>query len=889
MKLSEELKSVTAAAKQLAGLTYNDSFIRCGHVLEAILSAEYQNPIHSALSEMSIVLEILISNIQSILTECAKINKNNVHLKNDKSLATAIQNSLSYSMEFIKMFPDLEADKREYGISPVDLFLAIINQECEMSAHFNKLVQNYGFDIDEFTEIAYQYEADDYLKPNSMGVSLDGVEIGEITIIDNLYEEDEEDQPTHRENDLQTLKNNTPDQNTIHPPKKKNDGYQKSISDALITIDPQQLKEHINGVIKQSPKKDFLSNNGTKIFKSLKFLPKYGINLLDRVLQSFTPCLGRENEMDKLYTILSKKNKNNAILIGDAGVGKTKIVEGIAWEVLHGKCPDDFLGTVLVELNLNALTAGTKFRGDFEKRVQDVIEEAIANPEVILFIDEIHTFVGAGASDSGLDLSNILKPYIARGDFRLIGATTIEEYKIIEKDKALKRRFSPILVNEPNKQVTLMIMKDWVEKNNLNEIYTIDPAIYESIYALTQKYMPTLYMPDKAIDFLDEMFAKQVINRKNSSELKIVQEKLARIQRMRESIVETGEYDAASTVKQSYNEVMQEIETIKQKSLNKILPISLDTVTTHLEQKIGMKVSANTGLTFDTNELKNKLNDAILGQTAAVNSVVNRLKMAKYRNNTSGSPLASLLMVGSSGVGKTEMGKTIAKTLFNNSKSYLQIDCSEYSQSHDVSKLIGASAGYVGYERGGILTDFVRSRPFSLILFDEIEKAHESLFNLLLQVLNDGRLTDNTGNTTYFNNTIIVFTSNLGATAPNYVSFMQQESKSDYNTALRKHFKPEFLSRISDIIEFEKFGADIWRQLIVKEIQSIESTFTGIKISYTEEVLDELVKTTYEMQNVRNLKNKLEKELSYKIVDFIDENSATNVHFLLKNGVITVQ
>ncbi len=698
-------------------------------------------------------------------------------------------------------------------------------------------------------------------------------------------------------------------------------------------------------------------------------LQKYTKDLTELArLGKLDPVIGRDNEIRRTIQILLRRTKNNPVLIGEAGVGKTAIVEGIAKRIVDNDVPEGLKNKRILALDLGALIAGTKFRGEFEERLKAVLNEVIdSQGEIILFIDEIHMIVGAGAAEGALDAGNMLKPALARGEIKVIGATTINEYrKYIEKDKALERRFQPVLVLEPSVEDTIAILRGIKEKYEVHHGVKISDKALIAAAQLSHRYITDRFLPDKAIDLIDEAAArikmeidsmpqeidelsrsiarleieKHALEKDQSKEakerLQKIQEELAnlneklntlkakwekekeiitKIKKIKEELDELTTLEEKYVREANYNKVAEiryglkpqkqkELEELNQKlkELQKDGSLLREEVT---EEDIARIVSEWTGIPVKRMlesererllKIEEELKKRVVGQDHAIAAVANTIRRARAGIQDENRPLGSFLFLGPTGVGKTELAKTLAWFLFDTEKAMIRIDMSEYMEKHSVARLIGAPPGYVGYEEGGQLTEAVRRRPYSVILFDEVEKAHPDVFNVLLQILDDGRLTDGQGRTVDFRNTIIIMTSNI---ANEIVSRMDSPEISESVREvilgeLKKFFRPEFINRIDEIIVFRKLNKDDIKKIIDIQLERINARFADkkIKVVFDESIKEYLVKVGYdETFGARPLKRAIQKEVLDKIAvhiisNKIKEGDTVIVKYNEKDGVV---
>ena len=545
--------------------------------------------------------------------------------------------------------------------------------------------------------------------------------------------------------------------------------------------------------------------------KSKHGLSEFGINLNQKVSKGLIdPVIGREEETNMLIEVLLRKTKNNPCLVGEPGVGKTAIVEGLAQKIVQGKVPSMLKDKIIYVLDISLIIAGAKYRGDFEERIKRCISEARDNKNIILFIDEIHTIVGAGSAEGAIDAANILKPVLARGEIQLVGATTIKEYrKYIEKDKALERRFEKVIVEEPDEEETINILKGIRDKFEAHHYLKItDEAIKEAVI-LSEKYMQDRFLPDKAIDLIDE--ACSMINLENLNKpehLSEIEENLEKVKIEKKEAINIEEYIKAAKIKEGENKLLEVLDEEENKWNEKRIKEVLEVKKEHIEKVISRKLKIPINK-LNQNEktklinLEKSLNKEIIGQEEVIKSVVNMIKRKMVKIENKQRPIASFLFLGTSGIGKTELAKVLGKYLFDFKDSVIRLDMSEYMEKVDVSKLLGAAPGYVGYEEGSILIEKVRKRPYSIVLFDEIEKAHPDIMNCLLQILEEGELTDNQGRKAYFKNTIIILTSNIGVNEVLNKKTVGFNSLKDDELSVSNSFKSDILSKVSDIIKPE--------------------------------------------------------------------------------------
>jgi ATP-dependent Clp protease ATP-binding subunit ClpC len=602
------------------------------------------------------------------------------------------------------------------------------------------------------------------------------------------------------------------------------------------------------------------------------------------------PVIGREKEIKRVSQILSRRKKNNPVLIGDPGVGKTSVVEGIAKLIVDGEAPRILSDKKIYSLNMAAMVAGTKYRGQFEERLKALIDELRENPEIILFMDELHTMVGAGNASGSLDAANIFKPALANGELQVIGATTLDEYREnIEKDGALTRRFQQVLINEPTVDETITILKNIKEKyENHHKVTYSDEAVEECV-KLSDRYITDRAMPDKAIDILDEAGAATNVSQEKPDSIKKLELEKKKIAEEKLLVVSRQKYEEAAELRDKESKITNKLEAEKVKWENQ-----LDTKRTDVGvEDICEVISTMTGIPIskissqENKRLTNMasvLKASIIGQDDAIDKITQAIKRNRLGLKDKKKPIGSFICLGPTGVGKTELAKKIAEQLFGDPDSLIRLDMSEYMEKHAVSRMVGAPPGYVGYEQGGQLTEKIRRRPYSVILFDEIEKAHGEVFNLLLQLLDEGQLTDGLGRKVDFKNCLIIMTSNIGvkelATFGNGVGFKtdatiankEERDRNIIEKALKKKFSPEFLNRIDDTIIFNSLKVDDIKKIIKIEIDKLKNNLTdlGYEINLDASAINFLVKEGYhEEYGARPLARTIQVHIGNLIADEI--------------------
>ncbi len=617
-----------------------------------------------------------------------------------------------------------------------------------------------------------------------------------------------------------------------------------------------------------------------KTTSSTPTLDKFSRDLTDEAKRGkLDPVIGREDEIETVIEILSRRTKNNPVLVGEPGVGKTAIVEGLAQRIIQSDIPESLQNKRVISLDVGSIVAGTKYRGEFEERFKKILDEITKNSDkLIIFIDEIHTLVGAGGSEGAVNASNMIKPALARGDLHLIGATTLDEYrKYIEKDSALERRFQMVLVKEPTVDQTIEILNGLKDKYEAHHRVKIDKKAIVAAAELADRYIQSRYLPDKAIDLIDQAAAMVRLRfTTKPKDLREIEKKLAKLKREQESATSARDYGQADEIKQK----IKKLESEKKESLEKWNKEKGSDVPVVTVENVSAIVSKLTGIPVKelTQEEKDKLlkleeimHQRIVGQDKAVKSVAEAIRRARAGLKDPKKPIGSFLFLGPTGVGKTELAKTLAEVLFGSEDHMIRIDMSEFMEKHTVSRLIGAPPGYIGYEEGGKLTEAVRRHPYSVILLDEIEKAHSDVFNILLQILDDGRLTDNQGRTVDFKNTIIIATSNLGS------SFIQEyadkpdkfnELKDKLMDLLKSYFKPEFLNRIDEIIVFHTLSTKQIKEivgLLLEETRRLLHS-QGLQLEVSDKTIDVLAKEGFDPSfGARPLKRLIQKEIENAI------------------------
>ena len=615
-----------------------------------------------------------------------------------------------------------------------------------------------------------------------------------------------------------------------------------------LNIDPRKLYNEIVKVLNEDgmdANSAVSSDRNSGSFNSTPTLNQFGSDLTKQAREGkLDPVIGRKSEIDRVIQILSRRTKNNPCLIGEPGVGKTAVVEGLAEKIVADDVPEMLKNKRVVTLDISGMVAGAKYRGDFEERIKKCLSEVKKAGDVILFIDEIHTIVGAGSAEGAVDAANILKPLLARGEVQVVGATTLNEYrKYIEKDSALERRFSPVTVGEPTEKETIKILEGLRDKYEAHHNVKITEGAIKAAVDLSIRYINDRYLPDKAIDLMDEAASRVKMRTYTMPDsIKEIEEKIATLDKEKEEAIRVQDFEKAASLRDKENEQKDKLEKEKKKWQSKNSKNVLNLTEEDIAEVIASwtKIPVNK-ITQDENEklkhLEETLHKRVIGQNEAVEAVSKAIRRGRVGLKDPNRPIGSFLFLGPTGVGKTELSKALAEALFGNEDAMIRVDMSEYMEPHSVAKLIGSPPGYVGYDEGGQLTEKIRRKPYSVILFDEIEKAHPDVMNMLLQILDDGRLTDATGRTVNFKNTVIIMTSNVGArmiTDKNVLGFSQnvdnkegqekeyESIKKDVMAELKKQFRPEFINRIDDIIVFHKLTDEDIGQIIeimLKQVQ----------------------------------------------------------------------
>jgi ATP-dependent Clp protease ATP-binding subunit ClpC len=600
------------------------------------------------------------------------------------------------------------------------------------------------------------------------------------------------------------------------------------------------------------------------------------------------PVIGREREITRIAQILSRRKKNNPIVIGEPGCGKTAIVEGLAIKIFNGECPRNLMDKRIVSLDMTSIVAGTKYRGQFEERMKVIIEELQNNPSIIVFIDEIHTIVGAGNASGSMDASNIFKPALARGEIQCVGATTLDEYrKNFEKDGALERRFQKVIVDSATKEETLQILKNAKDKYESYHKVVYTDEVLTLCVDLAERYITDREFPDKAFDILDEVGARSQVEVKIPEEIEKLKLDALNIKQEKLDVVKRQDYEEAANLRDKEKRILNKLESEKKKfedDLNKtrkeISPELVYDVVSNMTKIPISKLNADE--TKSLSEMEGNLNEKVIGQPEAVSKIAKSIRRNRLGIKDPNKPIGSFIFLGSTGVGKTHLAKQLAKQIFGTEDALIRIDMSEYQEKHNISRLIGSPPGYVGHEEGGQLTEQVKNKPYSVILFDEVEKANKDIFSTLLQVLDDGHLTDSLGRKINFKNCVIIMTSNIGVrklqdfgTGIGFgtvaKSYVEEEQKRDMlKKELQKFFAPEFLNRIDEVVVFKSLNREDVKKIVFLEVDRLQKRLTGLKYNFTfdESVIDLIAEVGYdEIYGARPLKRAIQD----KIEDYISE------------------
>ena len=790
-----------------------------------------------------------------------------------------IMSHLSENARFALQKADLFSKRYNQGYMGTEhLLMGIMAQDTSTGA---KLLQEQGIDIDQLERAQGKVAVDVPAAPMAM-MSLSEATVLTLRMSLNYA----------RENGLDIVGTEHIIYAMIRQPNSR-----AAVLLNQLDVNTDELAENIESLVEQQASEAKVEAQKRKAGKrgSYRWLSKFGTDLTQMAKDGkLDTVIGREQEIERAITVLCRRTKSNPVLIGEAGVGKTAIVEGLAMRVAKNDVPGKLIGKKIFQVDLSSVVAGTKFRGEFEERIKGIIDEAVNDDSVILFIDELHLLAGAGSAEGSMDAANILKPALARNSMRLIGATTLDEYrKNIEKDKALARRFQTVMVNEPSPTITLRILKG-IKKHyeNYHQVVLSDEILEEAI-TLSQRYISDRFMPDKVIDVIDEAsaIARVSLDKKGGGEYKKCKIELADLENKIEAAAEKEDYEKAAMYKTRAAQVEEEIKKLEKanKDVDKAPAVTSEDLATAISLKTGIPVSRVHGSEQEILvNLEKHLSKEIIGQDEAIKAVSKAIRRGRSGISDPRRPIGSFIFMGPTGVGKTELAKTIAREVFGGDDSLTKIDMSEFGEKHNVARLVGAPAGYVGYEDGGKLTEQIRRKPYSVVLFDEIEKAHPDVFNILLQILEDGTLTDGQGTKVKFNNSIVILTSNLGAEEMYRESEMgfSVKTKKDAKAlevehaaneasamkALRKLMRPELVNRFDSIITFNALSEKDVDRIFTNMIEDLKKRLAGksIGLQLTDNAKKRLIEKGYDTKNgARPLRREIEDELETLIADAI--------------------
>ena len=671
-----------------------------------------------------------------------------------------------------------------------------------------------------------------------------------------------------------------------------------------MNIRTDDIVEAIRHILGSSTNGDHSGQEGANNNGDLGELTDFGTDLNESAKQGkIDPVIGRDTEIQRVIQILSRRTKNNPVLIGEPGVGKTAIAEGLAQRIVNGNVPEILRNKRIISLSISSMLAGAKYRGEFEERLKKAIDEVQQHDDMIIFIDEIHTLVGAGATEGAMDAANILKPVLARGEFQVIGATTLDEYKKhIEKDAALERRFQPVQVGEPNEEDALEILRGLRDRYEAFHKAKITDEALKAAVTLSSRYITDRFLPDKAIDVVDEAASKVRMKVFSAApDVKALEDRLNAVKKEKEAAVTSQDFEKAAKLRDEEQALVKEIDdkkTVAKEESDQKLIVTEEDIAAVVAQWTGIPVAKIAEEESETLlHLEDELHKRVIGQDDAVTAVAKAVRRARAGLKDPKRPIGSFLFLGPTGVGKTELARALASSLFGDESAMIRLDMSEYMEKHTVSRLVGAPPGYVGYEEGGQLTDAVRRKPYSVILLDEVEKAHADFFNILLQVLDDGRLTDSQGRTVDFRNTVIIMTSNLGAKAlhknSTELGFLApkkaeshtndsktkdfKEAKKSVLDAVKRHFRPEFLNRIDEMIVFHPLTEEDLTKIVTILMSDVTKRLEerDLHLEITPEAMKLLVKEGSDFtMGARPLKRAIQRLIEDPVSDLILKGEA---------------
>ena len=679
-----------------------------------------------------------------------------------------------------------------------------------------------------------------------------------------------------------------------------------------LDVNPDDMYSEIAKTLNEFEEKISDNQESSENTQNLQNLSQFGTDLTKQARDGMLdPVIGRKEETERVIEILSRRTKNNPCLIGEPGVGKTAVIEGLAQKIINGNIPENLKNKRIISLDISSMVAGAKYRGDFEDRVKKCLAEVKKSKDIVLFIDEIHTIVGAGAAEGAIDAANILKPLLARGEIQVVGATTIKEYrKYIEKDQALERRFQPVVIEEPSIDDSIIILNGLRDKYEAHHNVKITNDAIDAAVKLSDRYISDRFLPDKAIDLIDEASAKAKLKSFVEPEsLKKLEKELDRITKEKEEAINTQNFERAAKLRDRENDVVNKLDlennNWKNRKTKKIINIEREDIENIISKWTGIPLYKITET--ETNKLINlekTIHGRVIGQDEAINAVSKAIKRSRLGLKDPSRPIGSFLFLGPTGVGKTELSKALAESLFGSENSMIRIDMSEYMEGHSVSKMIGSPPGYVGYDEVSGLTEKIRKKPYSVVLFDEIEKAHSEIINILLQILEDGILTDSQGRQVSFKNCIIIMTSNIGARSivdRKKLGFSNSETseENDYKeirknvlAEVRKEFKPEFINRIDEIVIFHRLNENNIRditEMMIKKVEhrlEIQNYYLTIDETVKDLIVEKGLDTNYGARPIRRaVQNYIEDKIAEGILNGeINKNEKKRI--LINNGKV---